>query len=148
MRVLVPSALMAVAASFAQPFGTWIMNPARSTFSGGVQPKSLVVRLEPHPKGEVFTLDRTEPDGRSTSSSSILYLDGIARDFQDFGCSGSQSSRRIDGMTVEILRQCGAGAWTKFVRRASAKPQELVLEVTEHHADGHHFERRLVFEKQ
>ncbi len=124
------------------------MNPARSTFSGDVQPKSIIVRIEPHPKGEVFTVDRTEPDGRTTSSSSILYLDGTARGFQGFECSGTQSSRRVDGMTVEILRQCGAGAWTKFLRRASAKPRELVLEISEHHADGRRFDRRLVFEKQ
>jgi hypothetical protein len=124
------------------------MNPTRSTFSGAAQPKTFVVRIEPHPKGEVFTLDRTEPDGRITSSSSILYLDGTARVFQDFGCSGTQSSRRVDGMTVEILRQCGAGVWIKFVRRASANPRELVLETTEHHADGRLFDRRLVFDKQ
>ena len=57
-------------------------------------------------------------------------------------------SRRIDGETVEILRQCGAGAWTKFVQRASAKPGELVLEISERRADGRRFDRRLVFEKQ
>ena len=143
-----PAALMIAATCFGQPFGTWMMNPARSTFSGGVQPKSFIVRIEPHRKGEVFTLDRTEPDGRTTSSSSILYLDGAARAFQDFGCSGTQSSRRVDSMTVEILRQCGAGAWTRFVRRASVNTQGLVIEISERHADGRSFDRRLVFEKQ
>ena len=112
MRVLVAPALMAAPTCFPQPFGIWTMNSERSTFSGGVQPKSFIVRIEPHPKGEVFTLDRTEPDGRTSSSGSMLYLDGTARTFHDFVCSGTPSSLRVDGITVEILRQCGAGAWT------------------------------------
>ena len=122
MRVFLVLALM-VAPCFGQPFGTWKMNAARSNFSGGVPPKSFTVRIEPHPKGEVFTVDRTEPDGRTTSSSTVLYFDGTPRELQDFYCSGTHVSRRIDGETAEILRQCGAGAWTKFVRRGS-EPDE------------------------
>jgi hypothetical protein len=139
---------MTAAACFGQPFGIWTMDSARSTFSGGVQLKSFTVRIEPHPKGEVFTIDRTEPDGRTTSASTILYFDGVAREFQDFECSGTQLSRRIGGQAVEILRQCGAGAWTRFVLRTSAKPRELVLEITEHHANGRREEKRLTLEKE
>ena len=47
--------------------GTWKMNAARSTFAGGSPFKSLTVRIERHPKGEVFTLDRIETNGRTTS---------------------------------------------------------------------------------
>ena len=90
------------------------MDVARSRFRGAIQPKSLTVRIEPHAKGEVFTLDRSEADGRTTSSSTILYFDGAPRDFQDFECSGTQSSRRLDPETVEILRRCGRDQWTKF----------------------------------
>jgi hypothetical protein len=64
-------------------FGTWKMNPARSTFKGSSHPASMTIRIEPHPKGEVFTLDKTGRDGRATTSSAILYLDGKSRDFQD-----------------------------------------------------------------
>jgi len=96
----------------------------------------------------VFTLDRIDQDGRATSSSTILYFDGTPRDFQDFGCSGTQSSRRVDSQTVEILRHCANGGWTRFVRRLAAQPKELVLEITEHYADGRRSERRLVLVKQ
>ena len=106
------------------------------------------MRIEPHAKGEVFTLDRVEADGRATSSSSILHLDGEPRQFQDFGCSGIQSSRRVDSRTVEILRMCATGDWVRFVRRSALQPKELVLEITEQRSDGHRFERRLVFEKR
>jgi len=136
------------AASAAEPeSGIWKMNPVRSNFSGDTQPRSFTVRVEPHSKGEVFTLDRVETDGRATSSSTILYFDGVARDFQQGECSGTQSSWRMDSQTVEIFRNCGAGAWTKFVRRAALKTQ-LVLEISEQRADGRRFDRRLVFEKQ
>ena len=129
-------------------FGTWKMNATRSTFAGDTQPKSVTIRIEPHREGEVFTLDRIEADGRTTISSSILYLDGKERDYREPGCSGTQSSRRVDSQTVEILRKCASGEWTRLVRRSAVQPKELVLEITEQHLDGRRFERRLVLEKQ
>ena len=126
-------------------FGIWKVNPIRSR---DAFPKSLSVRFEPHPKGEVFTLDRIDGDGRTSTSSTILYFDGKARDFQDHGCSGTQSSRRVDSRTVEILHKCASGAGTQFVRRLSDQPNELVLEIMEQRADGRRLERRLVLEKQ
>ena len=129
-------------------FGTWQMNAARSTLTGDIRPRSLTVRIEPHAKGEVFTLDRVEADGRATSSSSILHLDGEPRQFQDSGCSGIQSSRRVDSRTVEILRMCATGDWVRFVRRSALQPKELVLEITEQRSGGRRFERRLVLEKR
>jgi hypothetical protein len=105
------------------------------------------VQFEPHTKGEVFTLDKVDGDGRRSTSSTILYFDGQPREFQDLGCSGTQSSRRVDGRTVEILRNCASGERIRFVRRLSAQPNELVMEVIEQQA-GRSFERRLVLEKQ
>ena len=151
MRVLLVSTLFS-AVFFGQDLerasGTWKMNAARSTFSGSSSFKSLTVRIERHPKGEVFTLDRVESDGRTTSSSTILYLDGESRRFEDFGCSGTQSSRRADERTVEIVRMCASGGWMRLLRRAMAKPNELVLEIAEQSADGRRFDRRLTLEKQ
>ena len=151
MQVLLVSMLL-TATCFGQSLegtsGTWKMNAARSTFAGGSPFKSLTVRIERHPKGEVFTLDRIETDGRTTSSSTILYMDGEPRRFEDFGCSGIQSSRRVDSRTVEILRMCATGDWVRFVRRSALQPKELVLEITEQRLDGRRLERRLVFEKR
>ena len=90
----------------------------------------------------MFTLDRIEADGRTISSSTILYFDGEPRRFEDFGCSGIQSSRRADERTVEIVRMCASGGWMRFLWRASAKANELVLEITEQSADGRRFDRR------
>ena len=127
-------------------YGTWKLNFARSTFAGGAQPRSFTIRIDPHAKGEVFTLDRVEADGRAISASTILYLDGTERHFSDGECSGTQSSRRIDNQTIEVLRNCGSGAWTRIVRRTAPKDL-LILQISEQRADGRRFERRLIFEK-
>ena len=127
-------------------FGVWRVNPA-SSIDPRSSLESLTVRFEPHTKGKVFTLDRTDRDGRSTTSSTILYFDSQPREFRGFACSGTQSSRRVDSQTVEILRTCTSGEWTRYVRRLSPRPKELALEITEQQADGQRLERRLVLEK-
>jgi len=147
MRTALLLMLLAAAVWAGEDYGTWTLNPARSTFAGDTQPRSFTIRIEPHAKGEVFTFDRTEVDGRVVSSSILLYLDGTERDFREGECSGTQSSRRIDSNTIEILRNCGAGAWTKLVRRTAPKSQ-LILEISEQRHGGRRFDRRLVFEKQ
>src|SRR5215831_20035661 len=101
-------ALLLAAGCFGQPFGNWKLNAARSTFAGDIRPKSLTVRIEPRAMGEVVTLDRTETNGQTNACSMVLYFDGVARDSQQGECSGTQSSRRIDSRSVEILRNCGA----------------------------------------
>jgi hypothetical protein len=147
MRTALLLMLLAAAVWAGGAYGTWTLNTARSTFAGDTQPRSCVIRIEPHAKGEVFTFDRIEADGRVVSSSVLLYLDGTERDFREGECSGTQSSRRIDSNTIEILRNCGAGAWTKLVRRTAAKSQ-LILEISEQRQGGQRFDRRLVFEKR
>ena len=129
------------------PFGAWKMNPARSTPTADPRLKSLTVRFEEHAKGEVFTLEQMDGDGRTTMVSTILYLDGKPRNFEDVGCTGTQSSRRVDNRTVEILRRCSNGESTRFIRRLDARPRVLILDITEE-GPGGRLERRLVLEKQ
>src|SRR5947207_15258596 len=109
MRILLVSTLL-WATCFGQGLegasGTWKMLAARSTFAGGSPFKSLIVRIERHPKGEVLTLDRIETDGRATNYSTILYFDGEPSQFEDFGCSGIQSTRRAEARPEEIVRMC------------------------------------------
>jgi len=125
-------------------FGVWQVNQDRST---GPYSDILAVRFEGRRNGEVFTLDTIDQRGRSATSSTILYFDGKARDFQDSACSGTQSSRRVDTDTVEILRNCSNGRRVRLVRQFTGKPRELVLEITEQGPDGLHQERRLVLKK-
>jgi len=137
--------LLAATSWAGDAFGVWKLNLARSTLAG--DQGSVTLRIEPHPRGEVFTLDTVAADGRATTSSTILYFDGKNREFQDSTCSGTQSSRRIDGRTVEILRDCAGGVQIRVLRRA-ARPGVLILDMIERQKDGRHSERRLVMEKQ
>jgi hypothetical protein len=107
----------------------------------------LILRIESHPQGELFTVDRTDQDGRSSTDSTVLFLDGKARDYQDLDCNGTQSSRRVDNRTVEITRTCEAGAWMRFIRRVNTSG-ELVLEVSGRRADGRQVKIRWVLERQ
>ena len=147
MRNVVLLALLALAGRAQTVVGAWKLNPARSTLSGQTQPKTLVLRVEPRPNGEVVTVDRTEVNGQSTSTSSILYFDGAARSFENAGCSGSQTSRRLNEQSVEILRHCTSGDWERVVRRLTQRGKELVVEITRQHS-GRRSEERLVLEKQ
>ena len=137
--------LGAVTSSAGEAFGRWRLNPTRSTLAGN--DRSMTLRIEPHTQGEVFTLDTVTADGRASTFSTILYLDGKAREFRDSGCSGTQLSRRVDSRTVEILRACESGTQIRLVRQA-AGPGVLILEITEQYRDGHRSERRLVMEKR
>jgi hypothetical protein len=147
MRILLGLALLA-GNGLGQAYGTWQMDASHSTFPGETQPKGVTLRIEKHPRGEVITVDRVEADSRTTSSSTILYLDGTPRSFEDFGCSGIQSSRRIDSQTVEVLRICKSGEWSRMTRRSSAQWNELVLEIVVHQSDGRQFQRQLVLKRQ
>jgi hypothetical protein len=141
------AAVLLAAGCLGQPPGSWKLNAARSTFAGEIRPKSLTVRIEPRAKVEVVTFDRTGVFGRTIVSSMVLYFDRVARDFQQDQCFGTRSSRRIDSETIEILRNCGPSAWIRFIRRTISK-DELIFEISEQHADGRRFDRRLVFERQ
>jgi hypothetical protein len=147
MRTVLLLMLLSVACWAGAAYGPWKLNAARSTFAGDNQPRSCTIRIEPHPKGEVFTLDRIEADGRATSFSTTLYFDGAEREYRDSGCTGSQSSRRVDAESVEILRKCAGGSWNRLVHRSPGPGKELVIEITEQREDGRRFERRMVLEK-
>ena len=124
----------------------WKLDSARSTLAANQ--RNVTLRIEPHTRGEVFTLDTVAADGRASTSSTILYFDGKPRAFQDSGCSGTQSSRRVDSRTVEILRECVSGGHRQLIRRSAAKPGVLILDISEQHPNGRCSEQRLVLEKQ
>lgn len=148
MRTIALLTLITVTCRAGDAFGIWKVNSARSTSGASSRIERFMLRIGPHAKGEVFTVDKTEKDGRATTSSTILYLDGRPREFEDANCSGTQSSRRVDKEIVEVIRHCNSGAWIRFVRRPSAQPKELILEITEQQPDGRRVERHLVMEKQ
>jgi hypothetical protein len=145
MRAALLLTLLGATSWAGEVFGVWKLNSARSTLAGNQ--KSVILRIEPHTRGEVFTLDTVAVDGRTSTLSTILYLDGKARDYRDSACSGTQLSRRVDGGTVEILRECASGDHIRLIRQA-IQPGVLFLEISEQHRDGRRSESHLVMEKQ
>jgi len=143
MRVALLLMLLSATPWAGEALGVWKLNPARSTLDGNQ--KGVTLRIEPHIRGEVFTLDTLAVDGRTSTFSTILYFDGKPRDFQDSTCTGTQLSRRSESGTVEIVREC-VGGQVRIIRRAE-KPGVLILEITEQNSDGRRAER-LVMEKQ
>ena len=63
MRTLLLLITIGLAYAADAALGIWKMDPTHSSFMGDTKPKSLLVRIEPHVKGEVLTLDRIEADG-------------------------------------------------------------------------------------
>jgi hypothetical protein len=148
MRTILILTICSTACWAGSVLGTWRMDRARSRFAGADQPQSVTVRIEPHAKGRVFTLDRLERDGRNTSFSSVLYLDGASRDFQDFACSGMQSSRWQDERTIEIRRACSNGESIWRVRESAGNSRELMIEIMEKSRDGSTLGSRVVLKRQ
>ena len=148
MRTVLFLIVFATACRADPMFGTWKMDVGQSKVTGSAPPKGFTVRLEPHAKGEVFTLDRIESDGRTMSSSTLLYFDGAPRSFEDFGCSGTQSSRRLDGQTVEILRVCPSSEWTWLIRPSAVQSKEIIIDITEKRRGHATVEWRVVLKKQ
>ena len=127
-------------------WGTWTMNPSRSRL-GPQDAGAITVRIEPHAKGEVFTYERTGPNGRATLFSVVLYFDGQERSSQSHGCAGTLHSRRLEDGVVEIVWRCQGGSSIRFVRRRT-NTDDMVLDETEHQPNRAAVERRLVLEKQ
>ena len=88
------------------PVGAWKVNPARSTWTGDPRLKSLIVRFQGHPHGEVFTQERIEADGRTatvrarSSTSTVSPAISKALDAWEASCRG--------GLTVRAWRSCAS----------------------------------------
>jgi hypothetical protein len=108
MRIVLVLVLAGGACWGDDALGIWKMNLGRSAFAAERAPRNFTLRIERHAQGEVFTVERTEQDGRSSSDSTILFFDRKPRDYQDLDCRGTQSSQRVDNRTVEIQRTCEA----------------------------------------
>src|SRR5215472_3888328 len=82
-------AVLLEGACYRQLFGNGRLKADGRTFAGDVRLRSLNLRIEPRASGEVFTLGRTEANDQTTTAGMVLYVDGVARDFQEGECSGN-----------------------------------------------------------
>jgi hypothetical protein len=106
MRAVPLLTLLGATSWAGEAFGVWKLNPARSTLVENQ--KSVTLRIEPHTRGEVFTLDTPQMGGltvevrrecangytqlirRSTIEPGVLILE-ITEQYKD----GRRSERRL-----------------------------------------------------
>ena len=86
MRAILLLILFTTSSWVAGAFGTWKMNPARSTHNGSPHPESFTVRIEPHsggwirfvrrlaaqPKELILEITEQQPDGRRFERRLVL----------------------------------------------------------------------------
>src|SRR5262245_26354208 len=131
--VLLLTALISVSCTVASgpddALGVWRVRPDRSP---GPYSNVLTIRFEPHNSGEVFTLDWTEANGRSTTSSVLLYFDGRGRTSVLDRRRNAQSGR-----SVALPFRCPLAEYK--VRTISTEQRKVArFGGQEHETDTHH----------
>src|SRR5687768_17048744 len=87
-----------------QTTGTWKLNLEKSKHSDGEPlPRNLVMRLEPHPQGEVVTIWRTTREGQSETDSYIQYHDGKDHPYPREERFDFINARRLANGTIAVI---------------------------------------------
>lgn len=110
-------------------FGTWKLDPAKSTFSPGPAPKSQTAKLDAVEGGMRTVADRIEADGSLTHFEWTVKFDG--KDYPVTGDPGRDavSVRKIDDYTLEITNK-KAGKTTTTIRAVYARDGKSRTETT------------------
>ena len=141
--------LLAVTCS-GQASGTWKLNSARSRFPDAPVPKSVTVRYELQPGGEVWTFYQVRADGVAETVSQALRFDG-----REYGCGGlgldeqpdTVVSRKPDSRTAEVLYKKSGRLARRVVRTVSADGRQMTLEIRVIPERGPIREGKLIFER-
>lgn len=123
-------AIVAAAAAVAQTdplVGTWILNPAKSTYSPGPAPRSEVVTYESVGQGVTYVVERVDAQGKAFTLRGTLMYDG-----RDYPATGSADwdaamSRRVDASTTETTRKRSGKSVQVTTRVVSADGKTLTL---------------------
>lgn len=130
-----------------EAFGTWKMDPARSILDSS-DTRALTVRIESHPKGEVFTVERLRRNGQTETWSAILYMDGKPRDSPRLDCPGTLASRRLENSSVELLWSCENDRVMRSIRHTPSNTNHLILDETESRPNHPDQSRHIVLQRQ
>jgi hypothetical protein len=132
-----------------QTSGTWNINRDKSTYTDDEPvPRSLVIRFEPHPEGEVVTIWRASPEGRSETDSFIQYYDGEDHPYPRQERFDFVSARKLDDGTISVIFKKYGKIVLRHARRLSADGQQMTIEEQLLSKDGQWRLRLLIFQKQ
>jgi hypothetical protein len=132
-----------------QTTGTWKMNPDKSRHNDGEPlPRSLIMRFEPHPAGEVVTVWRITPEGRSETDSFIQYYDGKDHTYLREERFDSINARKLKDGTITVMFKKGGKIVFRHAYRLMSDGQLMMIEEQVLSKTGQWLDRTLVFEKQ
>jgi len=148
MRTILIIALLGLTV-FGQTSRTWKMNQGKSTHKDGKPfPRSLVIRLEPHPEGETVTIWHETQDGKSQTDSFILRYDGKDHPYPREELFDSFSARKLEDGAIEILYKKDGKVVEKQIRRLMADGQQIRIQCQLLSENGRWLDRVLILEKQ
>src|SRR5262245_56294706 len=148
MRTILIIALLGLTV-FGQTSRTWKMNQGKSTHKDGKPfPRSLVIRLEPHPKEETVTIWHETQDGKSQTDSFILRYDGKDHPYPREELFDSFNARKLEDGAIEILYKKEGKVVEKQIRRLMADGQQIRIQCQLLSENGRWLDRVLILEKQ
>jgi len=150
-RMLIASAIVVMAAVVAAQsdpsIGTWKLNLAKSTYTGGEPPKSSTIVIEKAGEGVKLTATTVIADGTTRRISYTANYDGkdaAVTGTPDYNAvaikktaTGSEGMRKKDGKMVQT-----------YTRTVSADGKTMTVKASGMNAAGKHFESTQVYDKQ
>jgi hypothetical protein len=147
MRTILIIALLGITV-FGQTSRTWKMNQGKSTHKDDKPfPRSLVIRLEPHPEGETVTIWQETQDGKSETDSFILRYDSKDRPYPREELFDSFSARKLEDGAIEILYKKDGKVVEKQIRRLMADGRQIKIQCQLLSETGRWLNRVLVLER-
>ena len=129
--------------------GTWKLNVAKSTYSPGPAPQSLMVKIEAAGQGEKVTADFVNADGTRTTTLYTANFDG-----KDAPLTGSLagvdmvSLKRIDAQTTERTDKKGDKVVQVLARVVSPDGKTMTVTTKGTNAQGQAVNNVAVYDKQ
>jgi hypothetical protein len=141
-----------MASASAQPpqaaMGTWKLNVAKSKFSPGPAPKSLIVKFEPAGQGVTLTSESVAADGKKGTGGYTANYDGKDYPLKGSPLADTVSLKRIDANTTERTDKKNGKVVQTLTRVVAKNGKSFTVTVKGTSPKGEPINNVLVFEKQ
>ncbi len=149
LGVVLGADIVSLSAQASDPrVGTWKLDVAKSKYSPGPAPQSLMLKIEASGQGEKVTADFVNADGTRGTTQYTANFDG-----KDYPLTGSQNAdtvslKRIDARTTERTDKKGGKVVLTFPRVVSQDGKTMTVTIKGTNAQGQAVNNVEVFEKQ
>lgn len=129
--------------------GTWKQNLSKSKFTPGPAPTSpATLRIETAPSGEVVTVERVDPDGKSSSYSYKGLYDGTPQKVSGSSFGDTVTLKKLNSDTAEINWMRDGKVSRTSTRTISKDGKTMTIRAKGTDAKGQQYTSVSVFEKQ